>query len=119
VLDTAGIRGQCRVIAFDAGIAAAAQRAGGLAGVIWLFEQRLLGAIGAEGVIAVARSYGFDMVETEIGALDAALCARLRGAGLRIGAWGANHAESLQKAFGLGLDAVATDDPVLAARLRG
>lgn len=118
-LDQARIRSQCRIIAFDAEIAASAMKAGGLAGVIWLFEQRLLRAIGADGIIAVAQSYGFDMVETEIGAFDAELCERLRRAKLRLGAWGANHAGTLEKAFNLGLDAVATDDPVLASRLRG
>jgi glycerophosphoryl diester phosphodiesterase len=118
-LDRAGIRKQCRIIAFDAGLAASARQAGGLAGVIWLFERRLLGSIGAQGVVAVAQAHGFDMVETEIGILDATLCSTLRQAGLRVGAWGANHSPSLTKAFGLGLDAVATDDPVLAARLRG
>lgn len=118
VLDQAAIRSQARIIAFDSGIAAAAQRAGGLAGVIWLFERRLLTQIGADGIIAVARAYGFDMVETEIDALDAELCGRFRAAKLRLGAWGANHAGSLNKAFGLGLDAVATDDPVLASHLR-
>ncbi|MCG7362334.1 glycerophosphodiester phosphodiesterase [Roseomonas sp. ACRSG] len=119
VLDKAGIRSQCRIIAFDAEVAAAAQQAGGLAGVIWLFERRLLQAVGAEGVIAVARAYGFNMVETDVVALDAELCDRFRAAGLRLGAWGANHAETLKKAFSLPLDAVATDNPVLATELRG
>jgi glycerophosphoryl diester phosphodiesterase len=118
-LDRAGIRGQSRIIAFDAEVAAAAVQAGGLAGVIWLFDRKLLAQIGAEGVIAVARSYGFDMVETEIATLDGALCDRFRAAGLRLGVWGANHEESLKKAFALGLEAVATDDPVLALQLRG
>ncbi len=118
VLDAAGIRQRCRIIAFDAAIAAAAQRAGGLAGVIWLFEAEMLARIGTEGVAAVARAYGFSMVETEIGALNAEICATLRGHGLRLAAWGANHAESLERAFALGLDAVATDDPILALRLR-
>lgn len=118
VLDAAGIRSRCRVIAFDARIAAAARQAGGLAGVIWLFEAMTLEWLGVEGVIAVAKAHGLDMVETEIGALDAAICARLRQQGLRVAAWGANHAASLEKAFALGLDAVATDDPVLALQLR-
>lgn len=119
VLEAAGIRGQCQIIAFDAELAAAAQGAGGLAGVAWLFGRGLLRQIGAGGVIAVARTHGLGMVETEIEALDAELVGRLRGAGLRLGAWGANHAESIQKALGLGLDLMATDDPVLALRLRG
>jgi glycerophosphoryl diester phosphodiesterase len=117
-LDRAGIRGQSRIIAFDAEVAAAASQAGGLAGVIWLFDRKLLAQIGAAGVIAVAQGYGFDMVETEIAALDGGLCDRFRAEGLRLGAWGANHAESLEKSFALGLDAVATDDPVLALQLR-
>lgn len=119
VLDEAGIRERCRIIAFDATIAAEAQQAGGLAGVIWLFEAQMLNRIGVEGVAAVARAYGFGMVETEIGGLDAENSAQLRGHGLKLAAWGANHADSLEKALGLELDAVATDDPVLALRLRG
>jgi glycerophosphoryl diester phosphodiesterase len=119
VLDQAGIRGQCRILAFNAEVAASAMKAGGLAGVIGLVEDRLLRAAGAEGIIAIAQSYGFDMVETEVMAFDTELCDRLRAAGLRLGAWGANHAVTLEKAFGLGLDAVASDDPVLAIRLRG
>jgi glycerophosphoryl diester phosphodiesterase len=118
VLDSAGIRPRCRIITFDAEIAAAAQQAGGLAGVIWLFEAVTLGWLGADGIIAVAKTYGLRMVETEIGALNAETCARLRHHGLGVAAWGANHADSLDKAFALGLDAVATDDPVLALQLR-
>jgi glycerophosphoryl diester phosphodiesterase len=119
VLDAAGIRAQVRIIAFEADLAAAALRAGGLAGVIWLFEPRLVDAVGQEGVIGVARAHGFDFVETHVSALDEGFVARLRQAGLKVGAWGANHAETLRKAYALGLDAVATDDPVLALQLRG
>jgi glycerophosphoryl diester phosphodiesterase len=119
VLDEAGIRGQCLIITFDAVLAASALAAGGFHRVIWLFEAGLLNQIGVEGVVAVARSYGFEMIETEIGALDDALVTRFQQEGLRIGAWGANHEETLRKAFALGLDAVATDDPILAVRLRG
>ncbi|WP_245870069.1 glycerophosphodiester phosphodiesterase [Teichococcus rhizosphaerae] len=118
-LDAAGIRAQSRIIAFEAPLAAAALRAGGLAGVIWLFEPGLLGQIGAEGVVGVARAHGFDMVETHIAALDEALMARLRAAGLKVGVWGANHAAQIERALALGVEAMATDDPVLALRLRG
>lgn len=117
-LDEAGIRGQCHIIAFDAPLVAEAVAAGGLAGTIWLFDSAMLRRIGAAGVIGVARAHGFGMVETEIGALDAALAEALRSAGLKIGVWGANHAESISKALALGVDAMATDDPVLALRLR-
>lgn len=117
-LDAAGVRGQCRVIAFDAALVAGAAVAGGLAGTIWLFEGSLLRRIGAAGVVGTAQAHGFDMVETEIGLLDAPLLEVLRGAGLRVGVWGANHQESIEKALALGVDAMATDDPVLALRLR-
>ncbi|MXP61950.1 glycerophosphodiester phosphodiesterase [Roseomonas sp. M0104] len=118
-LDGAGIRAQCRIISFDAPLVAEAAAAGGLAGTIWLFEAALLRRIGVAGVIGVARAHGFAMVETEIGTLDGALVEALRGAGLSIGVWGANHADSIGKALALGVDALATDDPVLALRLRG
>ncbi|WP_419896801.1 glycerophosphodiester phosphodiesterase [Roseomonas sp. USHLN139] len=118
VLEAAGIRAQVRIIAFEAELAAAALRAGGLAGVIWLFEPRLIEAVGQEGIIGVARAQGFDFVETHISALDEPFVARLRAAGLKVGAWGANHAPTIRKAFSLGLDAMATDDPVLALQLR-
>ncbi|MFC4166178.1 glycerophosphodiester phosphodiesterase [Teichococcus aestuarii] len=119
VLDAAGIRPQSRIIAFEATLAAAAMQAGGLAGVIWLFEPALLRQIGAEGVTGVARAYGFDMVETHVAALDDGLMRKLRAAGLKVGVWGANHAASIERALALGVDAMATDDPVLALRLRG
>ncbi|MFC3124557.1 glycerophosphodiester phosphodiesterase [Pseudoroseomonas globiformis] len=118
VLDHAGVRSRCRIIAFEAEVAAAASRAGGLAGVIWLFGAPVLRAIGTEGVIGTARAHGFAMVETEIGTLDVELSGRLREAGLKIGVWGANHAPQIEKALALGVDAMATDDPVLALALR-
>lgn len=118
VLDAAGIRAQSRIIAFEADLVASARAAGGLAGTIWLFEPGLLGSIGAAGVVGVAAAHGFDFVETHVSVLDTALVARLRQAGLRVGAWGANTAETIEKAYALGLDAMATDDPVLAVALR-
>lgn len=118
VLDAAGIRHRCRIISFEADVVAAAQQAGGLAGVIWLFEPSLLTRIGATGVLGVARAHGFPMVETHIRALDASLVARLREAGLGLGVWGANHAPEIRRALELGVDCLATDDPVLALRLR-
>ncbi len=118
VVDAAAIRARTSVIAFDATIAGAATRAGGLAEVAWLFEAALLRRIGAAGAIAVARTHSVRTVETEIGVLDAELRAAFRQAGLALGAWGANDEPTLRKAFALGLDLVATDDPVLALRLR-
>jgi glycerophosphoryl diester phosphodiesterase len=58
-------------------------------------------------------------VETHEAALDSELLGALRGAGLRVGAWGVNHAASIERMLALGVDAIATDDPVLAVAKRG
>ncbi|UFN51103.1 glycerophosphodiester phosphodiesterase [Roseomonas sp. OT10] len=119
VLDSVGLRARSGIIAFHAPTAAAAQAAGGLDHVAWLFDGTMLRALGAEGIVGVARAHGLRMVETNMPSLDAALLATLRGAGLRVAAWGANHAPEIGRALALGIDAMATDDPVLALRLRG
>jgi glycerophosphoryl diester phosphodiesterase len=118
VLDEAGLRSRTHIIAFEAELAAAALAAGGLGGVVWLFGRDTLRAIGAAGVVGVARAHGFGTVETEIAALDATMLAELRRAGLRVGVWGANQAPEIRKALELRVDLMATDDPVLALRLR-
>ena len=92
--------------------------AGGLAGVAWLLEVPTLRDIGVEGVIAVARARGFPEVGMHEGALDAGLLARLRGAGLGVSIWGANHEASIRRMLELGVDVLTTDDPPLAIRLR-
>lgn len=118
VVDSAGLRQRTSIIAFDAPTAAAAVTAGGLAEVVWLFDAVTLGRVGAAGVIGTAAAHGIRTVESEIGAMGADLCATLRQEGLRLGAWGANGEASLKHAFAVGLDLVATDDPVLALKLR-
>ena len=118
VLDAAGLRGRSGIIAFDAAAAAAARAAGGLDHVAWLVAPALLRSVGAQGVLAVARAHGLAMVETAGDALDANAARRLREGGLRVGVWGANDADGILRAMELGLDALATDDPVLALRLR-
>ncbi|MFT8242475.1 glycerophosphodiester phosphodiesterase [Roseomonas sp. BN140053] len=119
VLDAAGMRARCGIIAFHAGTAAAAQAAGGLDHVAWLFEASLLQQIGQHGVVAVARAHGLGMVETHEAAMDTELLATLRAAGLRVGVWAANHAPAIRRMLALGVDAMATDDPVLALQMRG
>jgi glycerophosphoryl diester phosphodiesterase len=44
--------------------------------------------------------------------------AALRAAGLGVSTWGADDAPDIRRALALGLDAIATDDPPLALRLR-
>ena len=118
-LDRTGMRARTEIIVFEAEIAAAAVAAGGLRNVAWLFSPPMIRHIGLEGILATARRTGIRMVETHESVMDAALLEALRGAGLRVGAWGANHAPSIGRMLGLGLDAIATDDPVLALSLRG
>jgi glycerophosphoryl diester phosphodiesterase len=119
ILDRDGLRGRSDLIAFEGDTAAAAVAAGGFGNVAWLFSPSTLRKLGLAGVLAVVRTLGVRMVETHEAALDVELLAALRGAGLRIGAWGANHAPSITRMLALGVDAIATDDPVLALRLRG
>jgi glycerophosphoryl diester phosphodiesterase len=118
-LDRFGLRARTEIIVFEAEIAAAAVAAGGLRNVAWLFMPIMIRRLGPEGVVAVARRAGAPMVETHEMAMDEALLAALRGGGLRVAAWGANHAPSINRMLSLGVDAIATDDPVLALSLRG
>jgi glycerophosphoryl diester phosphodiesterase len=118
-LDAAGQRARTWIIGFNADTVAEAQAAGGLAGVAWLLELPTLSDIGVEGAIAVARGIGVAEIGMHQAALDAALLARLRAAGLGVGVWGANHPESMRRMMALGVDIFATDDPWRAVALRG
>jgi glycerophosphoryl diester phosphodiesterase len=117
-LDAAGQRQRAWIIGFNADTMAEAQAAGGLAGVAWLLELPTLADIGVTGAIAIARAAGVAEVGLHQAALDADLLARLRGAGLGVGAWGANHAASIRRMLEIGVDIFATDDPWLAVELR-
>ncbi|HYF09955.1 MAG TPA: glycerophosphodiester phosphodiesterase family protein [Acetobacteraceae bacterium] len=117
-LDAAGERRRAWIIGFEAPTMAEAQAAGGLAGVAWLIEQKFWRAIGARGAAAAARAHGFPEIGVAAEALDAEAVAVLRAEGLGIGVWGANHAESIRRMIGLGVDILATDDPPLAIALR-
>ncbi|PZP47536.1 MAG: glycerophosphodiester phosphodiesterase [Azospirillum brasilense] len=119
ILDRHGMRGRCGIIAFHAPTAAAAQVAGGFDHVAWLFDPAMLEGLGLPGVIGVAKAHGLSMVEAHASVMDAELVAGLRAAGLRIAVWGGNHADSITRMLDLGVDALASDDPVLAMRMRG
>ncbi|WP_458096744.1 glycerophosphodiester phosphodiesterase [Roseomonas sp. WA12] len=117
-LDRFGLRARTEIIVFEAEIAAAAVQAGGLRNVAWLFGPTTLRQLGVKNVVAVARQAGVSMVETHESVMDEALLSALRGAGLRVGAWAANRADSIGRMLSLELDAIATDDPVLALAMR-
>lgn len=118
-LDAAGLRSRCWIIGFSAADMAEAQAAGGLAGVAFLLEGRTWRDIGIPGALAIARAYGFTELGLPEAVVDAEGVAALHGAGIRLGVWGANHEASIRRMIGLGVDLFATDDPVLALRLRG
>ncbi|WP_431283822.1 glycerophosphodiester phosphodiesterase [Humitalea sp. 24SJ18S-53] len=118
VLDGAGARDRSIIIAFHAPTVAAAWAAGGLAGAAWLLEPGTLRDLGPAGAAAVAVAHGLPAAETRIDGADEAYVAAMRAAGLGCGAWGANHAATIDRALALGLDAFATDDPALAIARR-
>lgn len=118
-LDRAGQRQRGWVIGFDASTMAEVAAAGGLAGVAWLLERKTWLSLGLTGVVAVAQAHRFPEVGVHESLIDAESCAALRAAGLGISVWGANHAPSISRMLGLGIDLLATDDPPLAIALRG
>ncbi|MBP0494774.1 glycerophosphodiester phosphodiesterase [Pararoseomonas indoligenes] len=117
-LDRHGMRGRTELITFEAEIATAAVAAGGLLNVAWLFAPVMLRYLGPDGVVTVAHRTGATMVETHEAVLDAELLGVLRGAGLRVGAWGVNRSPAIRRMLELGPDALATDDPILALAMR-
>ena len=118
VLAGAGMLGRSVVIAFDPATAAQAAAVGGLAGTVWLLSRRVLSTLGPAGVVAEARRIGVPEVDCALREATPALQAAVRAAGLRFGVWGADRREEIERALALGVDALATDDPVLALRLR-
>ncbi len=118
-LDAEGLRGRTMLLGFEPLTVAEAAAAGGLAQVVLLLEARPWRGMGAAGAVALARACRAGEVGLPIAELDAAAVAALRGGGLAVSAWGANHPPGIGQALALGLDAMASDDPVLALRLRG
>ena len=95
-------RAEAQVAGID-DAAARARRAAGARGLTALPLQRRGWVSGGDSLMT--------SLLAEVGLANAA-------AGLGVGAWGANHERSICAGFDLGLDAIATDDPPLALRLR-
>ena len=119
VLDAAGERGRSWIIGFELPTMAEAQAAGGLAGVAWLLSGVFWHQIGARGAAAAAKAHGIPEIGVSAEHLDAEAVAILRGEGVGIGVWSANHEASIRRMIGLGVDILATDDPPLAIAIRG
>ncbi|WP_187829886.1 glycerophosphodiester phosphodiesterase [Siccirubricoccus phaeus] len=118
VLDAALLRPRTVLMSFQPQTVAEAADAGGFAGLVLLIEARPWRGMGAAGAIALARRCGATEIGLPIGELDGVAMREFREAGLGVGAWAANDRETICAGFALGLDVIATDDPVLALRLR-
>ena len=119
VLDAAGLRGRTVAMSFQPLTVAGLAGAGGLLRTVLLLEARPWRGMGLPGAIGLARGCGAAEIGLPVGELDAAAVAGCRAACLGIGAWGANDAAAIRHGLALGLDAIASDDPPLALRLRG
>jgi len=118
VLDAAGLRGRSVLIGFQAPAMAEALAVGGLHGVSWLVDGRVLRDIGVDGVLATAAAHGFRDIGFGAAMLEAGLIARLTQAGLAVNAWGANDAAEIRRMLALGVSGFATDEPRLALAMR-
>ena len=119
VLDAAGMLGRSMVTSFQAPTVGEAARGGAFGDrLIWLLDPRSWRDLGAEGAVAVAKAHGAPGISLHESVCDAAAVAAIRDAGLSVGTWAANHAETIRRSLALGIDAFTTDDPPLALRLR-
>lgn len=118
VLDAAGMRGRTVLMSFQPLTVMEAAAAGGFLRRVFLLEARPWRGMGVAGAVALCRACGAEELGLPIGELDPDSVSALRGAGLGVSAWGANHEETIRQALVLDLDAIASDDPLLALRLR-
>ena len=119
VLDSVGMRGRTVLMSFEPRTVAEAAAAGGFARLVLLLEARPWRGMGPEGASALCHGCRAGELGLPIGELDSAAVAGLRAAGLAVSAWGCNDEVTIRQGLKLGLDAIATDDPPLALRLRG
>lgn len=111
-------RARCVVMSFEPATVAEAASLGGFRETVLLVDRRRRLASRAADLVAACRACGATELGVSIEAADEALVAAMHAAGLRVSVWGANHAPTIARSLALGLDAVATDDPPLAAAMR-
>lgn len=119
VLDAAGMRDRTVLMSFEPMTVAAAAAIGGFRRRVLLMGSRSWHGMGAEGAVALCRACHAEEFGLAIADWDEAAVAALRAAGSGVGAWGTNDRPSIERGLALGMDAIATDDPPLALRLRG
>ncbi|EHL96700.1 glycerophosphodiester phosphodiesterase family protein [Acetobacteraceae bacterium AT-5844] len=119
ILAEAGLLSRTTVTSFRLALAAEAAADACFGGrAIWLVSRLCWRDLGADGVIAAARSAGVGAIAPHSGDCDEAAAGACRAAGLSIGAYAVNGEETTRRILGLGVDVFTTDDPVTALRLR-
>jgi len=118
VLDGLGMRDRTVLMSFQPLTVAEAAMAGGFLRRVLLVEAKPWRGMGASAAVALCRACAAEELGLPIGEWDETSVTALRAAGLGVSAWAANHAPTIRHALALGLDAMATDDPVLALGLR-
>lgn len=113
-------RARTVLMSFAPSVVAEAAALGGFRETVLLMEDRLVPAMRAEDLVAACRACGATELGVSIAVLRPEVAQGVKAAGLRLSVWAANHAPTLRKALdpALGLDAIATDDPPLAASMR-
>ena len=119
VLDATAMRRRTVFMSFQPLSVMEAHQLGGFLRSVLLLEARPWRGMGAEGAVALCAVCGAAELGLPIGEWDGAGVATLRGAGLGVSAWGTNDTYTIRRGLDLGMDAIATDDPPLALRLRG
>lgn len=117
-LDALGLRPRTVLMSFEPATVAEATALGGFARRVWLAAPRLLRGMRARDAAALCRACGAGELGIHEAQAEAPLRDALHAEGLALSVWAANHVPSITRALGLGLDALATDDPPLAIRLR-
>jgi glycerophosphoryl diester phosphodiesterase len=85
---------------------------------VWLVTPQVQSDLGLAGMIEVARARGVPMLGLRHNVLTTDITAKVRTAGLGIGAWACNDAQAIAHALALGLDVFTTDRPDLAIEQR-
>jgi glycerophosphoryl diester phosphodiesterase len=119
VLDDLKIRNHTVLMSFQPLSVAEAATLGGFLGLTLLLYGRLWRGTGAPAAAALCHAVGATELGLPIAEWDAASITAVRLQGLGVSAWGADTRPALERALGLDLDVVTTDDPPLALRLRG
>lgn len=118
LLDGMGLRPRTIMMSFDRRAVAEAAALGGFEQVVWLVDGPSLQAGEPADLVRECQALGATEIGVHLKGASWALRDALRGVGLRLSVWGANHGDAISHALALGVDVLTTDDPPLAIELR-